>query len=170
MILLLLWLAVVFVATNCTLIGLVAAVAKRGRRKPFALILFITTSKPHLCLLVIVPVSSYLRPFHGFLQSLQPTSVTSFLIFFSLSLPMLCLLISLLFTAIAQSVQLLDRSCRARVRIPVRGSGFLFSKTSILSLGPIQRSIEWVSGIFRDGKAETDHSFPTSAHVKHKWS
>jgi len=87
------------------LVAILAAVADRQRRKPFALILFVTTSKPDLCLVL----SS--RPGVGLLQALSwfssvlPTYV-SYIIspIFSVSLPMLCLLISLLLSAIAQSV------------------------------------------------------------------
>ena len=57
--------------------------AKRLPCEPFALILFITKAKPDLCLaLSSRPGVGLSQAFHGFLQSLQPTPVTSFLPFF----------------------------------------------------------------------------------------
>jgi len=121
------------------------AVANWQRHKPFALILLIATSKPDLHLLL----SS--RPGVGLLQALSwlssvPATYISYIISptSSVSLPMLCLLISLLFTAIDQSVYRLHRSCRARVRIPVRGNRF-FVLYNVLTGSGSQLAFYWMS-------------------------
>ena len=125
----------VLVTTNFTLTGLIAAVVKRQRRKPLAIILFTTASKPDLCPLLSSRPGDGLSQAHSWYSSVPATYIGYIIppILFSI-FPNIVFVNQPIIHRDSSVGIATSRSCRTLVRIPVGGS-ILFSETSILSLG-----------------------------------